>query len=78
MDSMLSDLFHLIKFYISREEIDEIKDYDRERRNYDRERRRNYDYYVPIDYSLFNATIHFNAITIILKDLDLTQLVTLW
>ena len=70
MDSMLSDLFHLIKFYISREEIDEIKDYDRERRNYDRERRRNYDYYVPIDYSLFNATIHFNAITIILKDLD--------
>ncbi len=63
MDHMVSDLFHLIKFYISREEIDEIMEYDREKRNYD-------DLTENKDLSLFNAIIHFNDIKIILEDFD--------
>ena len=63
MNSMVSDLFHLIKFYISREEIDEIMDYNREKRNYD-------DSTENKDLNLFNAIIYLNNIRIALEDFD--------
>ena len=62
-DNMVSDLFHLIKFYISREEIDEINDYDRKRRNSD-------DSTENKDLSLFNAIMYLNNIRIGLQDFD--------